>query len=71
MALMRNEGVSVLLVEQNVRTALEIADQAFVLENGQIVYSGSAAELGADEERTQALAGAFAEEWHLDEVLPT
>jgi branched-chain amino acid transport system ATP-binding protein len=70
-AQMRSEGISVLLVEQNVRVALEIADQAFVLENGQIVYSGSAAELGADEERIQALAGASAEEWHLDEVLPT
>jgi len=70
-AQMRGEGISVLLVEQNVRVALEIADQAFVLENGQIVYSGSAAELGADEERIQALAGASAEEWHLDEVLPT
>ncbi len=70
-AQMRTEGISVLLVEQNVRVALEIADQAFVLENGQIVYSGSAAELGADEERIQALAGASAEEWHLDGVLPT
>jgi branched-chain amino acid transport system ATP-binding protein len=70
-AQMRTEGISVLLVEQNVRVALEIADQAFVLENGQIVYSGSAAELGADEERIQALAGASAEEWHLDDLLPT
>ncbi|HUD61677.1 MAG TPA: ABC transporter ATP-binding protein [Acetobacteraceae bacterium] len=68
---MRTEGISVLLVEQNVRVALEIADQAYVLENGQIVYSGKAAELGADEERIQALAGASAEEWHLDDVLPT
>ena len=42
-----------------------------MLENGQIVYPGPAAELGADEERIQALAGASAEEWHLDEVLPT
>ena len=70
-AQMRGEGISVLLVEQNVRVALEIADQAYVLENGQIVYSGTAAELGADEERIQALAGASAEEWHLDDVLPT
>ncbi|HSZ93843.1 MAG TPA: ABC transporter ATP-binding protein [Acetobacteraceae bacterium] len=70
-AQMRGEGISVLLVEQNVRVALEIADQAYVLENGQIVYSGKAAELGADEERIQALAGASAEEWHLDDVLPT
>jgi branched-chain amino acid transport system ATP-binding protein len=70
-AQMRSEGISVLLVEQNVRVALDVADDAYVIENGQIVYSGTAAELGADEERIQALAGASAEEWHLDEVLPT
>jgi branched-chain amino acid transport system ATP-binding protein len=70
-AQMRDEGISVLLVEQNVRVALEIADDAYVLENGEIVYTGKAAELGADEERIQALAGASAEEWHLDEVLPS
>jgi branched-chain amino acid transport system ATP-binding protein len=70
-AQMRAEGISVLLVEQNVRVALDVADDAYVIENGQIVYSGTAAELGADEERIQALAGASAEEWHLDEVLPT
>jgi branched-chain amino acid transport system ATP-binding protein len=69
-AQMRAEGISVLLVEQNVRVALEVADDAYVLENGQIVYTGTAAELGADEVRIQALAGASAEEWHLDEVLP-
>jgi branched-chain amino acid transport system ATP-binding protein len=69
-AQMRAEGISVLLVEQNVRVALDVADDAFVIENGQIVYAGTAAELGADEERIQALAGASAEEWHLDEVLP-
>jgi branched-chain amino acid transport system ATP-binding protein len=68
-AQMRGEGISVLLVEQNVRAALEVADDAYVLEDGEIVYSGKAAELGADEERIQALAGASAEEWHLDEVL--
>ena len=70
-AQMRAEGISVLLVEQNVRVALDVADDAYVIENGQIVYTGSAAELGADEERIQALAGASAEEWHLDELLPT
>jgi branched-chain amino acid transport system ATP-binding protein len=70
-AQMRTEGISVLLVEQNVRVALDVADDAYVIENGQVVYSGSAAELGADEERIQALAGASAEEWHLDELLPT
>jgi branched-chain amino acid transport system ATP-binding protein len=57
----RKEGLSVLLVEQNVRVAVEIADRAYVLDDGRIVYSGSAAELAQDEERVRALAGASAE----------
>ena len=64
-AQMRAEGISVLLVEQNVRMSLEIADDAYVLDNGEIVYSGSARELAADEERVQAMAGASAEEWNV------
>ncbi len=64
---MRAEGISVLLVEQNVRMSLEIADRAYVLDNGEIVYQGSAKELAADEERVQALAGAGAEKWSLRE----
>lgn len=66
---MREEGISVLLVEQNVRMSLEISDHAYVLENGQMVYSGPAAELRADESRIQALAGASAEEWKLEDLL--
>jgi ABC-type histidine transport system ATPase subunit len=61
-AQMRADGISVLLVEQNVRMSLEISDHAYVLENGQMVYSGPAAELRADETRIQALARALAEE---------
>jgi branched-chain amino acid transport system ATP-binding protein len=60
---MRAEGISVLLVEQNVRMSLEVADYAYVLDDGQVVYSGSAQELAADEARVQSLAGASAEEW--------
>jgi branched-chain amino acid transport system ATP-binding protein len=67
---MRQEGISVLLVEQNVRMSLEISDHAYVLENGQMVYSGPAEELRADEARIQALAGASAEEWKLEDLLP-
>ena len=52
-----------LLVEQNVRMSLEIADHAYVLDDGQVVYSGPARELAADEARVQSLAGASAEEW--------
>jgi branched-chain amino acid transport system ATP-binding protein len=60
-AQMRAEGISVLLVEQNVRMSLEIADHAYVLDDGQVVYSGPARELAADEARVQSLAGASAE----------
>jgi len=60
---MKNEGMSVLLVEQNVRAAVEIADRAFVLDDGRIVYEGPAAEFAKDEERVRALAGASAETW--------
>ena len=52
-----------LLVEQNVRAAVEIADRAYVLDDGRVVYSGAAAEFAKDEERVRALAGASAEEW--------
>jgi branched-chain amino acid transport system ATP-binding protein len=64
-AQMRAEAISVLLVEQNVRMSLEIADHAYVLDDGHVVYSGSARELAADEARVQSLAGASAEEWTL------
>jgi branched-chain amino acid transport system ATP-binding protein len=60
---MRNEGISVLLVEQNARMSLEIADHAYVLDDGRVVYSGTARELAADDARVEALAGASAEEW--------
>jgi branched-chain amino acid transport system ATP-binding protein len=45
---LRAEGVGVLLVEQNVATALEVADRAYVLDRGRIVFSGSAAQLRDD-----------------------
>ena len=60
---MRAEGISVLLVEQNARMSLEIADNAYVLDDGIVVYSGTARALAADEARVRALAGASAEEW--------
>src|SRR6202790_795135 len=62
---MKAEGISVLLVEQNARMSLEIADNAYVLDDGIVVYSGPAQELAADEARVRALAGASAEEWTL------
>jgi branched-chain amino acid transport system ATP-binding protein len=60
---MKAEGISVLLVEQNARMSLEIADDAYVLDDGAVVYTGSARELAADDARVRNLAGASAEEW--------
>jgi branched-chain amino acid transport system ATP-binding protein len=44
-ARIRAAGVSVLLVEQNVRRALALADRGYVLENGRIVLEGPGADL--------------------------
>ena len=42
---LKNEGKTILLVEQNARQALRIADHGYVLERGRIIYSGSGEEL--------------------------
>jgi branched-chain amino acid transport system ATP-binding protein len=47
-ASLREIGVSILLVEQNARAALETADFGYVLETGEIVHSGAASELMHD-----------------------
>ena len=46
----RQEGVSVLIVEQNARAALELADYAYVMENGRIVLDGPAEQLRDNED---------------------
>jgi branched-chain amino acid transport system ATP-binding protein len=45
---LRDEGVAILLVEQNARAALEISDHGYVLETGEIVLAGVAAALAGD-----------------------
>jgi branched-chain amino acid transport system ATP-binding protein len=62
-ARLRTQGLSILLIEQNVRAAVQIADTAYVLDDGRIVYQGAATDLAADEERLRTLAGAAAETW--------
>ena len=52
-----DEGVSVLLVEQNAALALELADRAYVLETGQVVISGSAADVRSNESVRRAYLG--------------
>jgi len=53
----RSEGVSVLLVEQNVQKSMEIADAAYVLEHGHIVASGLPADLLGQPHIQQAYLG--------------
>ena len=50
-------GTTVLLVEQNAKKALEIADRAYVLETGKIVKSASADELMNDDSIKKAYLG--------------
>ena len=49
-----DSGVTVLLVEQNAKKALEIADRAYVLETGKVVMSGNTEELADNEEVRKA-----------------
>jgi branched-chain amino acid transport system ATP-binding protein len=51
------QGISILLVEQNARKALQIADTAYVLERGQIVHEGAAALLRDDAVIVKAYLG--------------
>jgi branched-chain amino acid transport system ATP-binding protein len=51
------EGVTVLLVEQNVVQSLDLAHRAYVLENGEFALSGPARELAADPRLKQAYLG--------------
>lgn len=53
----RGGGVTVFIVEQDIRSTLEIADSAYVLENGRVVMQGTAAELLEDPQVRQAYLG--------------
>jgi branched-chain amino acid transport system ATP-binding protein len=53
----RDTGMAVLVVEQNANLALAIAQRAYVLETGEIVAAGTAAEIGADESVRKAYLG--------------
>jgi len=54
---LRSTGVSVLLVEQNARAALETADYAYVMETGEFVLAGPAVELAKDKRVTATYLG--------------
>jgi branched-chain amino acid transport system ATP-binding protein len=56
-AINRDEGVSVLLVEQNAAIALSLADHAYLLETGRVVMSGPAVDLRRDESIRRSYLG--------------
>jgi branched-chain amino acid transport system ATP-binding protein len=54
---MRKQGITILLIEQNVKQTLEISDRAYVLENGRIVMEGDCATCLASEHIKKAYLG--------------
>ena len=54
---LKDDGLTILLVEQNARAALAIADRAYVLETGKVTLSGTAAEIQADRRVREAYLG--------------
>jgi len=55
---LRDEGVTIILVEQMATVALELADRAYVLENGRVTLSGPAREVAQNPEVKRAYLGA-------------
>lgn len=55
---LRETGVSILLIEQNARAALEVADYGYVLETGEIALQGPAAQLAGDARVVETYLGA-------------
>jgi len=54
---LNRDGLTCILVEQNVAVSLRLADRAYVLENGRITLTGTGAELLADDRVRQAYLG--------------
>jgi len=54
---LRDRGVTILLVEQNVRQALTVADRGYVIESGRLILSGKAQDLLADDRVAHAYLG--------------
>ena len=61
---LRGAGVAVLIVEQNVRAALEIADYGYVLESGELAFEGPSDDLAANPRVAAAYLGRGGEVRH-------
>jgi branched-chain amino acid transport system ATP-binding protein len=58
----RETGITILFVEQNVRRSIQEADRAYILENGRVTLSGTSAELCEEEQVKKAYFGITAAE---------
>ena len=58
-AINRDQGVTILLIEQNAKLALKVSDYAYIMERGEITIEGSAAELRNDPRVLEAYLGKF------------
>jgi branched-chain amino acid transport system ATP-binding protein len=67
---LKDDGVSILLVEQNARGALAISDRAYVLELGEVVLEGESAQLAQDPRVVEAYLGARGRSGPEDGVRP-
>lgn len=54
---LKEDGMTILLVEQNVREALDLADRGYILQTGRIVGEGTGAELMASDQVKSAFLG--------------
>ena len=54
---LKSEGVSMLLVEQNLQMALDLAERVYILDQGEVVFDGSAQELKNNDQLTTSYLG--------------
>jgi branched-chain amino acid transport system ATP-binding protein len=59
-AVIRGEGIAIVLVEQNARAALRVADRAAIMDGGRIILQGLASELANDSRVAEAYLGGHA-----------
>ena len=67
LAELKATGTTILLVEQNARAALKVADRGYVLETGRIILDGTAADFRDDPEVQRAYSGkGYQEVWEVE-----
>jgi branched-chain amino acid transport system ATP-binding protein len=56
---LRSEGLSIVLVEQNLNLALQLADDVAIINTGRVVFTGTAGEMAADHQAVDRHLGVF------------